>query len=261
MDEAFRSAKRWSEFTEKTRKNYDSLMDAANRFDKALNIKLITESGDKKDLIEILAGGGNITKFKDIAPGLDDVAIITLDAAIYMLHNYTYNIEILEKLKVGFENKNLEDTLEYKAVVELITEYNYKEINCIQDTILRFGATVIVNIAKRNPVVSVVLLAADILVNFTNVEAKVEFLILDAYKTSLEHCIWPVKELYHHGTATMKLDELKTFTSIYLNLMKRYNELAINISVSESTDEEFLEDVYALNANIDKIDNLLDTYY
>jgi hypothetical protein len=263
MDDAFRSAQRWRDYTEKTRKTFDSLMDAANRLDKALGIELITDYNQKgPDLIEVLAGGGTITHFKDIQPGWDDAVNIGLEAIIYMLYDYSYNIEVLESIKTGFKKNGFEDSLGYTAVEEMIWEYNHKEISCAQDIIMRFGAITIAKIAKKNPVVSLVLLGADILkvLNPVN-EKKVEFLILDTYRTPLARCTWPAKDLYHNGVITMDLEELKTLTCIYLHLMKEYNELAIYITTRESTDEEFIEDAYALNHNISKIESLLQTYY
>ena len=152
--------------------------------------------------------------------------------------------------------------MEYKAICELITEYENKEVSCIQDIVMRFGAITIVNIAKKNPVVSLTLLAADIIkvANPVN-EKKVEFMILDTLRTPLASAIWPAKDLYHNGVITSDLEELKTLTCIYLHLMKEYNELALYITTRESTDEEFIEDAYALNHNISKIESLLQTYY
>ena len=184
-----------------------------------------------------------------------------MDALLYLIYDYHYDIEVLEKLKIAFENQDREDTLEYKAVEELIDEYSQKYLKTVRDIDADLRAAIFVNIAKRNPVVSIVLMASEILIKFTAVEDKVSFLILDYYRSPFETCILPARDLYFNGIINSDIKELKLFVSLYLHLMREYNQLAVNIAIHESTDDEYVNDIYVLNNNIEKIDSLLHTYF
>ena len=238
----------WRDYTAETRKSLDYCKDALDRVEKATK---------DSSAYHQLTDGKFCKVFHDNKPGALETGMMVLDSVIYMLSDYTNNIEIMEKIRAGMlANGYTHKDIEVHVIDELILEYKGKWIEGVSDFATQFIAETIVNIATKHPVLTIVRIAAGLTVELSAIDEKAEWIALSGYRDAFKACIQPVYDVYYHGKINGDIRETKQFVSLYLSILWKSNELAVDIAIRESSSENVADDLYALNHNIAVIKKL-----
>jgi hypothetical protein len=238
----------WREYAAETRRSYDYYTDALKRVKKATR---------NSSVYQQLTDGKFCKVFSDNKPGALETGMMVLDSVIYILSDYTNNVEVLEKIREGMlANGYSHKDIEVHIIDELILEYQGKWIECVSNFETQFIGETIVNIATKHPILTIVKVAASLTVELSAIDEKAEWIALSGYRDAFRACMQPVYDVYYSGQINGDIRETKQFVSLYLSIIWKSNELAVDIAIRESSDENVTDDLYALNHNISVIKEL-----
>ena len=201
----------------------------------------------------------------DAKPSGTDVTFMLLDAYLYLEKDYAANLQMLDMLKRCMLDSGYdEDDLEVHIIDEMIWEYENKWGSAVWNVLGTYVTKTITTLATKNPVMSVVSVAATLANMAGQIDAKMEVYALEAYRDVLHNCLTPIDDLYYNGKLPSNMDEFKHIVSLYLGIMERSNELSIKVtnSVSNSLfpDYERDEDLAQLQEQLDFIHELQKLY-
>ena len=255
VSEKIRQSKSWMEAVKDTRQTFDYYREALGRFTKF--------SSDNSLFNQLVGKETRIKLFNDNLPGKLESGIMFMDSVIYIATDYTNNIEVLEMMRETLlaTNQYSKKDIEIRVIDELIGEYHTKWIEGISDFANKILAETIVNIATKHPALTIVTVAVDVYVTLSSVDEKAEWLALSCYRDALDRCMHPLDDLYFNGEITSDTGKLKEIASLYLSILLKSNELAVDIAIHDERGEEFTEAVYALNYNISLLNDLIDLYF
>ena len=224
-------------------------------------IKTIERIHSEKNLLDNWVGPSERVKiFWESTPGVIESGMMLVDSLIYGMSDYSHNIDILEKihdkmLACGYK----EDSAEIKAIRELKSEYHNKAVKAFADFVTNFASDTIVNIASKNPYISIARIASSIAMSLTQIDEKAEWLALENYLEPLERCNYSIKDLYLNGKIAADEEEVKLFASLYINMLLKLNNLAYDIGrLTPSVDTEQLS---SIQKNISTLNSILQLYF
>ena len=131
------------------------------------------------------------------------------------------------------------------------------------------GLTV-TKLLQKNPVISLVTVASELATALTDIDEKAELDVLNMYREALYCCMGAVNSLFEYGKTTSDVSELYFFSSMYLGMVKRSNEIAkdivcdlidgIGVDIDETLKTEMMNDyqkgLEVLSDNIALIESL-----
>lgn len=204
---------------------------------------------------------GDKVMVKDILPDVIDTSQIVFESVVYLLLDYSNNIEVLEFIRDGMlENGYSESDVEIMVIDELIGDYKNKWVAAFRDAYLKYAVETLLNVAKQDPLISLVTFAADVTLLISPIDEKVELNSLSTYRQAMYRCIKPINEVYNHGIIANNVDEMKQFLSIYISIMMKSNKLGVKILELEFCDYSSHPDMIRLNQNLSMLENINDRY-
>ena len=146
------------------------------------------------------------------------------------------------------------------VINELIQEYENKELFAIGDLATNIAGETVAGILTKHPALPLAKMASGIAMELTAIDEKAEWIALSCYRDALGKCIYAIDELYLKGVVPADVDELKQFVSMYLSILLKSNDLALNIALYQSN-EECVVDTARLYDNIDLLNDMINTYF
>lgn len=226
-------------------------------------ISAIKRVKSNEGLMENLFGGDHVVVLLyDNKPDTMELGMMTLDAVIYGMTDYSNNIELLQTIREQMLNCGYApEDLEVHVIDELIDEYDHKWREAASNLISDIASETIVDIVTHHPALSVVKLASDIAMMFTPIDEKAEWLAMSCYREALKRCIYPISDLYYNGKLSMEKDKLMQFVSLYLYMQLEANELAYDIvSFLPSNDPDTIMDIVSLKTNISILNDVINLH-
>ena len=263
FEDWLRSSKRLADFMIKTNMGYHYYLSSLEHF------RLFSLSNP--DALIDLWGEKTIVIGKDVL-NATDIGLATLDMVLYVACDYTNNIEIIEKMRSEMLASGMYGENDYEILVldEMLTEYRAKWSTAIKKFATDLAGTTVVKLLEVYPVFSVFTIASELAMIVTDIDTKAELDVLNIYRNALYHCMGSVNSLFEDGKITTDIDELYFFSSLYLKMMLKSNELAREIvhdyiddwnpENNETENSElttYRQDLAILDDNINRINELL----
>ena len=196
-----------------------------------------------------------------VLPDALSTSQILFESVVYVLLDYSNNIEILDFIRDGLlENGYSNGDVEVEVIDDLIHDYKNKWTSAFRDACLKYATETLLNIAKKDPLIALVSFAADVTLLISPIDEKVELNSLSTYRQAMYRCIKPINEVYEHGIISSNADEMKQYLSIYISIMMKSNKLGIEILKLEFEDYSENPDMIRLEKNLSLLENLNERY-
>ena len=203
--------------------SYDELLDSV------VNFEVFT----KMSSCDKLASNLNWTSVATF--GFDVV-----ESIFYMAYDYAGDIKVLEKMRSELLLYYDASDVEINAINQLISEYENKYI----ESLINLGSDILiqgVDMLSSNPILSIVKFAAIVSEECRDISERKDCITLEFYTSAIYKSIDCATDAFTTGKQNKTIDELKFFTSLYLNIILRQNELALKVTKGTS-DEDLVED-------------------
>jgi len=171
-----------------------------------------------------------LSSFDKIFDTFVNISSFTFDAFIYLMHDYSANIEILRFLKNEFKNITNVDADFILAIDQLIDEYSNKWAIAVENWLRTFEAEIILGIGHFVvnmifPEFKIVMFLINSYGNSTFAAKKSELYTLSMMSSAIYDTLDPIMDMFMMGKQTISTEKLKVLVLLYLNTVKAENDL------------------------------------
>ena len=263
FEDWLRSSDRFLRFVKDTQRDYNYFLSSLKNFQ-------LFSLQDNDALITLW--DDNVIVFGEDTPDVMDIGWATLDMVLYIACDYTNNIQIIERMRSKMLESGYYTASSYEIHVlnEILASYKSKWLSGISRFATDLAGLTVSKLLEKNPVISVFTIASELAMIVTDIDTKAELAVLNVYRDALYHCMGSVNSLFKDGKITTDIDELYFFSSLYLKMMLKSNELAREIvhdlidDLNQKNDKDentdlttYQLDIATLDDNINRINELL----
>ena len=154
---------------------------------------------------------------------------IGFDTFMYMVADYSVNIEILLLLRAQMEKSYDPDDYELRAINEMISEYEDKYQTAVKNLLGRILAEGTIAFAQKAPGFGLILQVAKWGASASSSPAKADLISFLMITSAAGGLLNDPYNLYNYGTITAEFEMMKKRVSVYLSMVLYANNLAVQV--------------------------------